>query len=164
MTTFEVATNKIRLALLTLAFLTAVTLAAIVACFILDEQLILVLIFAIPSVFFIVWFAVKNISSNKPGLVLNSKGIIDNINLTEAGIITWNNIIHTHLVKYQHSYFIVFQLKDNDAVLGNLSKHRLKLAKNNSKVFGTPAAINVSNLKIDKFKLLEIFNNRIQAL
>lgn len=123
----------------------------------------MILIVAIPIVIFVIWFAIKKIISDIPGLVLDSRGVLDNVNLSEIGIIKWNDINKVSLANHQSSYFIILHLKNIDKVLNRLENNRLRLAKNNIKIFGSPVAINVSNLKVDRFELLEILNNEIQA-
>lgn len=167
MKTLEIPLNKFRIAVLALLFVAVVTLAFFLAYYlfldgVFSVKLIILLIIAIPVLIFIIWFAIKKIISNKPGLVIDSTGILDNVNLSEIGVISWNEISTMNIVNHQSSYFIILHLKDSDKVLNRLENNRLRLAKNNLKVFGSPVAINVSNLKIDKFELLEILNNQAQ--
>mgnify|MGYP000961122853 CR=1 FL=1 len=168
MTTLEVPINKIRIAGLTFLFAAGVLLAVLMAYYLffdgyLSIKLVLLLLIAIPVLVFVLWTAIKKISSNKPGLVLDSRGVVDNTTLSELGILPWSNISHIDMVKYQYSYFIIIRLKNIDGILSGLKNNRLRLAKNNIQTFGTPIAINASNLKIDKFELLEILKGGIEA-
>jgi hypothetical protein len=168
MKTLEIPINKFRIALLTFLFAATVSLAILLTYYLFFDghfsiKLILLLLIAIPTLLFVFWVAIKKIISNNPGLVIDSRGVMDNMNLSEIGIITWDNISRVDIVKHQYSYFIIIGLKNIDSVLSRLENNRLRLAKNNIQVFGTPLAINVSNLKIDKFELLEILNIETEA-
>ncbi|HLP63124.1 STM3941 family protein [Flavobacterium sp.] len=168
MTTLEIQTNKIRI--LSLAFLFVLSICAGVALsyyLYLDGQfslkLVGVLIFAIPIMLFILWFSGKKIIDKKPGLVLDSRGIIDNVSLSEIGIISWSNITKVSIIKHNYSQFLLIYLKNNDSIMSRLSGFKKRIAKNNIEKFGTPFIINISNLKIDNLELLKIIQNKIQT-
>lgn len=168
MTTLEIPINKFRIAVLSFLFIAVITLGVLLSYYLFLDghfsiKLIMILVIAIPIAIFVIWFAIKKIISNNPGLVLDSRGVLDNVNLSETGIIPWNNISQINMVNHQSSYFIILHLKNSDNVLNRLQNNRLRLAKNNMKVFGSPVAINASNLKIDRFELLEILNKETQA-
>lgn len=168
MTTIEIPINKSRIVLLTFLFIAVITVAILFAYYlsldgIFSIKLILVLVIAIPVLLLVLWIGTKKIISKKPGLVLDNMGVLDNANLSETGIIPWNNISQVNMVNHQHSYFIILHLKNTDSILNKLQSTRLRLAKNNIQAFGSPVAINVSNLKIDRFELLKILNNKINS-
>lgn len=166
MPTLEIQLDKSRIITLTALFLTSVILALLLAYYLFLDQkfsfkLIIMLLIAIPILIFIIGFTIKKVLSNKPALILDSKGILDNINLSEVGTISWNNIVAVNMVKHQYSNFIIIKLANPENILKRLHGAKLTLAKNNISNFGSPCIINVSNLKFDRFELFEILENQI---
>ena len=168
MTTLEISINKYRIALLAVLFILSIITGVVVAYYFylngeFSLKLIAVLIIAIPILIFVLRFSIKKIIDKRPGLVLDSRGILDTVNLSEIGIVSWSNITEANLVKYQYSQFVVIHIKNNDSILTRLSGFKRNMAKNNIEKFGTPFIINVSNLKFDKFELLKIIQKKIHS-
>lgn len=167
MTTVEIKLNKARIITLSLLFLTSVTIAVLLTYYLFLDQkfsfkLILILSIAIPILIFVIGFTIKKVINNKPALILDSKGILDNINLSDVGTIPWNNITAVSTVKHQYSNFIIIKLTHPENILKRLSGAKLTLAKNNITNFGSPCIINVSNLKYNNQELFEIIEKQVQ--
>lgn len=167
MTTVEIKLNKARIITLSLLFLTSVTIAVLLTYYLFLDQkfsfkLILILLIAIPILIFVIGFTIKKVINNKPALILDSKGILDNINLSDVGTIPWNNITAVSTVKHQYSNFIIINLTHPENILKRLSGAKLTLAKNNITNFGSPCIINVSNLKYNNQELFEIIEKQVQ--
>jgi hypothetical protein len=166
MTTLHIPVNKLNIAFRTFLLLFSI-ISAVILCYVLflngkfSFDLILVLLIGLPVLVFILWFSIHKLVSKKPGLILDSRGILDNVDFTDIGVISWHEITEIKLVKYHYSFFLVVYLKNNEMVLNRLNGFKKKNAQNFLENFGSPFCINVSNLKIDKMELLKIISSKI---
>lgn len=166
MTTLEIPINKFRIIVLAILFILSILLGVGLTYYLyLDGnyslKLIIVLLAATPILLFVLWFSIKKIIDKRPGLVLDSRGILDTVNLTEIGIVSWSTITNVSLVKHQFSHFLIVQVQNNDMILSRLSGFKKNMAKNNIEKFGTPFIINVSNLKFDKLELFKMIQKKL---
>ncbi len=91
----------------------------------------------------------------KPALIINQKGIEDNISLSEAGFIEWENIESVFMGKMKGNNHIIIKLKDDykPKVNSFLSK-RILINELKSK-FGNAIAINKDYVKEDLNYIME---------
>jgi hypothetical protein len=102
----------------------------------------------------------KKIFDKKPGLILNSMGIIDNSSsISDNILIPWSEISGLNIYEVtKKQKFLVFLLKNPDKYIeaGNSLIHTLKRV--NYEKSGSPLAISSNSLKISFNKLVEISN------
>lgn len=98
---------------------------------------------------------VKKCFDNSPGLVISSKGILDNSSGVSAGVIPWEEVVGIGEYQVQKQKFISIQVKDPEkyANYGNALKRMANRA--NIKMCGTPVNISANSLKISYDDLLE---------
>ncbi|RZJ66929.1 MAG: hypothetical protein EOO50_07695 [Flavobacterium sp.] len=166
MKTLTVRTNKPRILFLTLLFTASMFLAAVVMNYLSQRErysfaLIITMVIGIPLLGFVWYQNLKIVTSKLPGLIVDSRGIVDNISFSNIGVISWQHVKGIATATYFSSTFYVIFLDDPGIVTRRLSGRRLRNAKNSIEKFGSPFAINVSNLKIPKEELLDALNGHL---
>lgn len=168
MRTLEIQINKNRILLLLVVTAIVIPLGVLLVYFgylegEIPPELTVVLVFAIPFLMYFFWTTLQKVINKSPGLVLDNRGILDPMNFSEIGIISWENITQVKIVKHQFSEFLLIQLKNDEVVLNRLSGLKKTMSKNYINAFGTPIVLTLNNLKIDKFELIKIIQDKIQA-
>lgn len=103
-------------------------------------------------------FGVKKLFDQKPGLVLNSTGIIDNSSGIAAGLILWSEIVGFDIFQVHGTRSLVVKVNNPDKYVNRGSAIRRALNKANVGLCGSPIAITSSSLKIDFDDLLQLSN------
>lgn len=93
----------------------------------------------------------------KPGLILDSKGIIDNSSAVSIGFVEWKDIQKIQIINLMGQEMIAIHLKNEDQYLLKV-KNPLKrwLLRTNSQSFGGILNISANALKVNK---TELFNS-----
>lgn len=99
-------------------------------------------------------FALVKLFDNKPGLILNEKGITDNASGVSAGFIAWNDITDISMLKVQSTRFLLIFTKDPKKYLAGKNKFKVNMMRINAKMYGTPLSISATALQY-KFDDLE---------
>ena len=102
-------------------------------------------------------FAVKKLFDKKPGLVLNSAGIIDNTSAFSAGFIPWNQILGAEEYTIHNQKMLVIKVVDPEIYIARGGPLRRTMNKLATKMRGSPIALTASTLKIDFPELLSTF-------
>lgn len=92
---------------------------------------------------------VRKLFDNKPGLIIDSKGLIDNSSGLSAGYILWTDVENISVVEIQKQRLLMLEVKNPQDYInrqGNLLKR--KSMEFNDKIFGTPLSITANGLKI----------------
>lgn len=103
-------------------------------------------------------YAIKNLFDKKPGLVLNSSGIIDNSSAFAAGFIPWSDILGAEeymLSKKQK--MLVIKVINPETYIARGGPLRRMLKKTSYKMRGSPIAITAGTLKMDFPDLVSTF-------
>ncbi|WP_420572543.1 STM3941 family protein [Kordia sp.] len=99
--------------------------------------------------------ALKRLIQSKAGLIINSKGIIDNSTATSVGFIPWQDINGFQPIKVVSNDFLVVHVKNPKAYINKekniLTRQSLQYNLNN---YGSPIAINSASL-VSKFETTE---------
>ena len=105
-------------------------------------------------------FVVTKLFDNKPGLIIDKDGIIDNSNMTSIGLVVWADIKRIEKEKVGSTQFLIIHV--------NKPKKYVERAKNwlskktmlaNQKMYGSPLSITSNSLKIT-FEELETLINK----
>ena len=110
----------------------------------------------------ILFRTLKIIFSKKAGLLISEIGIVDNIGITNLGIIEWNEINNVRIIKQYFQNFILLDLNNNDKYLSNKIGFQKNQIKNSIEKYGTPSVINASNLNSDLDELISIIKEKIK--
>lgn len=90
----------------------------------------------------------KKLFSKKPGLILNSSGIVINRNNFQVGLVPWNDITGFSIFEVRGTKMLVILLKEPEKYIEIGSSIRRNLNKINYQMSGSPIAIASSTLKI----------------
>jgi len=83
----------------------------------------------------------------KPGLVINEKGITDNSNFTSVGLIEWSQIKGIRMAQVMSNRFVLIDVVNPEKYLQESSKFKASLMKSNLKIYGTPITITSNSLR-----------------
>jgi hypothetical protein len=123
------------------------------AMFIHGIGLVSILFFGLTAI-----FAFKKLFDKRPGLVLNSSGIVDNTSAIAAGFIPWMDISGAEIHEIRRQKLLIIKLKEPQRYIERGSNLRQTLNKANYKMCGSPVAITSNGLKVGFAELLSIFN------
>ena len=89
---------------------------------------------------------------------INEKGLINNTNFTNVGLILWNDIQYLRLNKKKHNSTIYINVKNKKKYYDRIKNPIIKLnAYTYNKVYKTSFVIETANLTISEDELFEIF-------
>ena len=167
MNNLEIQTNKSRIAFLTFIHLLSLILGIVAVYYIYLFGFISITLILVLSLFLLIfpillYLNLKVIFNSKAGLIINDKGIIDNIQITKLGLIEWKNVKGFRTTRMFFSDILLLDVLDKDMLMRNLNKMQKNNAENSFKKFGTPCVINLSNLKYEKDDLLKIIIEHIK--
>ena len=103
-------------------------------------------------------FCVRKLFDKRPGLVLNSSGLVDNASAFAAGFIPWSDVAGARVHEIQRRKILVVGLRDPRKYADRGGALRRALNRANSGMIGSPVAIPSTALAIDFEELLSLFN------
>jgi len=101
----------------------------------------------------------RKLFETKPGLVLNSTGILDNSSGISAGFVPWSDIAGFGIFQVQTIRTLVIEVIDPDKYANRGGAIQRALKKANVRLCGSPVAISSNALKIDFDELLQLCND-----
>ena len=90
--------------------------------------------------------AIFNLLNNKPAMIINQKGVTDNISMAKAGFIPWNNINGCFIGKLSGVDQLMIKLKNYEPIMDMQKGYRKGMLKVPIEDHGTPIAINIKLL------------------
>ncbi len=128
------------------------------------NQYVLVLIAIIALILLgIIINTLVQLSIKKPALVLNNKGLIDNVSMAKAGFISWKNISDCFIAKLSGVDQLMIKLKDYDSILENQNALKKGMLKVPIEDHGTPIAININLLAYSPTKLQKMIRQNMRG-
>ncbi|MCX6317913.1 MAG: hypothetical protein NTW29_11520 [Bacteroidetes bacterium] len=106
------------------------------------------------------WFYVKKLMNGKPGLIINEKGVYNNVVAFVPRFISWKHIasVEEYSMKAglaSPQYFVSLQLKDPNAFIAEIPNSFTRtLMRINRRFSGTPVNLTANSLKITHKELL----------
>lgn len=94
-------------------------------------------------------YAAIKFFDRKPGLVLDTLGIMDNSSAIAAGFIPWGDIVGFRIGKVERQRFLTILVVNPDAYLLRASPMRRALGRMNIGLTGSPLNISANALRID---------------
>jgi len=163
----EVPVNKRRIILFTILLVVALALGSAVAYWLysINEasyKLIILIAIGIPLLLYALYINAKLLRNDRPALIIDDLGILDNVSAIKAGIIPWSNIAGLRTAAFASSEFLLVDLRNVNEVLDVLPKLQRISATANIKKYQTPILINLSSLLIDKQELIRIIQGKIK--
>lgn len=101
------------------------------------------------------FIGVKKFFDNSPGVIISSKGILDNSSGISAGLISWEEVVGISEYQVQKQKFVSIHVKDPEKYVNNGNALKRMANRANIKMCGTPLNISANNLKISYDELLE---------
>lgn len=102
--------------------------------------------------------AIKKTNKTSPALTINDIGLIDNISIANAGLITWNEITSFDISKSAgHPHLFIF-VKNPKKFIENKSWFTKGIITQLNKDKGSPIAIDLNQIDIDSKELLKILH------
>lgn len=101
--------------------------------------------------------AARKMFDKKPGLVLNSSGIIDNSSGVAAGFIPWNEILGAEIFEVFRQKTLIILVKNPEAYVERGNPLKRAANKANYKMCGSPIAITSNTLQMSFPELLSLF-------
>ena len=109
-------------------------------------------------------FISKKVFSQKPGLIINDEGIIDNSNATSVGLIEWEDITGMKVTGGNSSKVLIIMTSQPEKYIDRakniISKKAMKI---NYKMFGSPLSIISNSLKIKFSELESLISEQIET-
>lgn len=93
-------------------------------------------------------FGLKKLFDDKPGLIIDAEGIVDNSSAVAAGRILWDEITSLKISEIAGQRFLTIMVVSPEKYVGGQSKLRAWLNSMNTKMTGSPINISTNALKI----------------
>ena len=126
----------------------------------------LILISGISAIIFFGYIAFtifKKLPDNKPGLIINSEGIIDNSSGVSAGIISWKDIIEITTLNVMNQKFIMFIVKNPEEYIKRQNGVvKRKAMEMNYRNYGSPISISANTLDTNFEELYELLQRKFK--
>lgn len=114
--------------------------------------LVMIVFFGIAGV-----FGFKKLFDKKPGLVLNSSGVIDNSSGVSAGLIPWMEILGAEIYEVHRQKFLIIKVRNPQKYIEQGGPLKQAFNQANYKMCGSPIAITSGALRVDFTELLLLF-------
>jgi len=100
---------------------------------------------------------IRKLFDKRPGLVLNSTGIIDNSSGLAAGFIPWSEIIGAEIYEVRRQKMLMIKVRNPEEFIQRGNILQRAMVKMGSKMSGSPIAITSNTLQINFAELLSTF-------
>ncbi|MCW4469913.1 hypothetical protein OGH69_13115 [Flavobacterium sp. MFBS3-15] len=105
-----------------------------------------------------IFFIIK-MSDEKPGFIIDSKGLTDNASGVNAGFIPWEDIRHIYTSQVMSEKFIMIGVSYPEKYINRQTQFLKRKAMNfNYKAYGSPISITANGLKTSHEELLATLN------
>lgn len=107
-------------------------------------------------------YGVRKMFDRKPGLVLNSDGIVDNASAVAAGFIPWSEVVGAGVFEIQKQKMLVVGVSDPEKYIARGGALKRALNKANTGMTGSPVSISSTSLQTDFDELVSLFDRYLQ--
>jgi hypothetical protein len=113
---------------------------------------------------FCAFFLIRKLPDNKPGLIIDDTGLLDNSSGLSGGHILWADIENILVIKIHRQKLIMLQVKNPQHYIDRqTSLFKRKGMELNNKMYGMPLSITANGLKISFDNLLAILTDKLHA-
>ena len=109
-------------------------------------------------------FAIKKLFDNKPGLVINPEGIIDNSSGSSLGFIPWDDVIGVDQYQIERQKFVSILVSDPHKYAERGNSLQRMAHRANINLCGTPIVISANSLQVNHEQLLKLIGNHYEAI
>ncbi|MFZ6734610.1 STM3941 family protein [Undibacterium sp. Ji42W] len=101
-------------------------------------------------------FRTRKLLDNRPGLILNASGLLDNSSAVAAGFVPWPAVVGFSIFEVQNQKTLVVRVREPERyiVAGGMLKRMLN--RMDDKLCGSPVVISANFLKLGFNELLQI--------
>ncbi len=107
-------------------------------------------------------FLLYKLFDQKPGLIINNQGILDQSSAVAAGFIRWDNIVDIAVVEIYGQEILTINVKNKEEILMNQPDLKRKTMSLNAKWFESPVQISTSMLVCDVDELVQIIQEKLE--
>ena len=108
-------------------------------------------------------FFIRKLPDNKPGLIIDNTGLVDNSGALSAGQILWQDIVNISVLEMHKQKLLMLEVKNPQEYIdkqnGLLKRKGMEL---NHKMYGTPLSITTNGLKIPFEELYTLVSKKLQ--
>jgi hypothetical protein len=94
-------------------------------------------------------FGLKKLFDKRPGLILNSSGIVDNASAVSAGLIPWSEVVGTEVFTIRRQKLMIIKIRDPQQYIESEGPLKRALHSANYRMCGSPIVISSNTLKMD---------------
>ena len=106
----------------------------------------------------------RKIPDNKPGIIIDKMGLIDNSSGVAAGQILWSDIEKISVIEIHRQKLILLHVKNPQDYIGKqTSAFKRKMMQLNFNMYETPLSITSNSLQIKFDELLNILNQYLST-
>ena len=107
-------------------------------------------------------FCIRKLPDNKPGLIVDNEGFIDNSSGVSGGQILWKDIENISIFEMGRQKLIMLQVNNPEEYINRQTNgFKRKLMAMNHKMYGTPLSITANTLDISFEELLAILSEKL---
>jgi hypothetical protein len=108
-------------------------------------------------------FFIRKLPESKPGLIIDSTGLLDNSGALSAGQILWTDIENISVLEMHKQKLLMVEVKNpREYIDRQKSLLKRKGMELNYKMYGTPLSITANGLKMPFNELLTLVSQRFQ--
>ena len=112
---------------------------------------------------FFAFYLIRKLPDNRPGLVIDDTGLVDNSSGLSAGHVAWADIEGFSVIEIHKQKLIMVHVKNPADYIGRqTSLFRRKSMQANANMYGTPISITTNGLKISFDELLKILVEKLK--
>ena len=105
----------------------------------------------------------KKLPDNKPGLIINSEGIIDNSSGVSPRIVLWTDIIEISTANVMNQKFLMFIVKNPEEYINRQNGIvKRKAMEINYKTYGSPISISANTLDTNFEELYKLLKRKFK--
>ena len=109
------------------------------------------------------FFIARKLPENKPGLIIDQEGLIDNSSALSPGQIPWSDIVNISVIEISRQKLILLDVKNPQDYIDRQSNgFKKKLMQINHNSYGTPISISANSLQIEFNELFGILENYVK--
>lgn len=113
----------------------------------------------------IAFFIARKLPDNRPGLILDQLGLIDNSSGLSAGQVPWTDIEKISVIEINRQKLILLDVKNPQEYIDRQPNgFKKKLMQINHNSYGTPLSISDNSLQIEFDELVTLLTNRLMAI
>lgn len=98
---------------------------------------------------------------NKPGLIINEQGILDNSSAVSGNLIKWEDITGFEIEQVKSTKFLLIFVKNPEFYLERVNMFKRFWMSSNEKFYGTPLSISSNSLKCNFDELITIIGQKL---